>query len=292
MGTEHQTWTRTSRGRPRQGRRQHKAELEVAASCAALAGTWHRHKNLKWNPSRLQKALLHGFCTDGIAAQYSGKLKTSSILTKSAAKCCVPREFGHPAAASGKHCCNQSPPRAPSVWRTTRRTWGWGMGQDLCMSLSHGGWLRSHPRLLWNTGRKEPGLPHYLHWAQGSSQSAQWHRLTPTRNSSTYLFLPTDIADNRAWGRAWGRSQDTHHSFGENLTHCGHQREEPCIRFHPQCRADRHAYSTCSTLLRMRYHLLLKTYPCHLCPPKIPLFPLKHCHPACDTLLSSFSQPF
>lgn len=171
---------------------------------------------------------------------------------------------------------------------------GWGTGQDFCIA----------PYPQWVT----PLLPQACHEppggrSQGScftvgvralepSQSAQEHRRTPTQNFSTYLFLPTDIADNRAWGWAWRRSQDAHHSFWENLAHCGHQREETCIRLHPQFPAGNHAYGTCCTLLRTQYHLLHATYSLPFMSPQIPPFLLKHCHPARDTLLSVFAQPF
>lgn len=43
----------------------------------------------------------------------------------------------------------------------------------------------------------------------------------PVRDLPTYLFLPADIADDRAGGWAGGRSQDAYHPFRKDLAHCG-----------------------------------------------------------------------
>lgn len=102
--------------------------------------------------------------------------------------------------------------------------------------------------------------------------------LWSSQRNVTHLLLPTDVADNGAGGWAGGRSQDSHHTFGENLAHCGHQREGAEVRIHPNCTRVVFTVQLGHSILPFTQHPLCHSHP------QIPLFTLQHCHPACGTL--------
>lgn len=70
------------------------------------------------------------------------------------------------------------------------------------------------PRSPWAL----PALKNLQHpWARSTGCQAAH---SPPSRPSTHLLLPTDVADDGAGGRAGGRSQDSDHPLGEDLTHC------------------------------------------------------------------------